>query len=198
MLIVVRHGRTAANASGLLLGRRLDPGLDDLGRRQAAAVADVLREAAVVVSSPLRRARETAEALGRPVTIDERWAEVDYGVLDGTPLAEVGPEVWARWRADVDHAPDGGESLRALGARVRPACDDLLAEAADQDVVVVSHVSPVKAAVAWALGVGDDVAWRMWCAPASITRIGVGPRGPSLHGYNDVSHLEGLEPPRPR
>lgn len=196
MLIVVRHGRTAANASGLLLGRRLDPGLDDLGQRQAAAVAEVLAGAARIVSSPLRRARETAEAIGPPVTVDDRWAEVDYGVLDGTPMAEVGPEVWARWRSDLDHAPQGGESIRALGARIRPACEDLVAEAADHDVVVVSHVSPVKAAVAWALGVGDGVAWRMWCAPASITRIAVGPRGPSLHGYNDVSHLVGLEPER--
>lgn len=192
MLIVVRHGRTAANASGLLLGRRLDPGLDELGRRQASALAATLTDAALVVTSPLRRARETAEALGRPVTVDERWAEVDYGELDGTPLAEVAGETWARWRGDPDHAPPGGESLRQLGARVRPACEDLLAEAAEVDVVVVSHVSPVKAAVAWALGVGDDVAWRMWCAPASITRIAAGPRGPSLHGYNDVSHLSEL------
>lgn len=193
MLIVLRHGRTAANASGLLLGRRLDPGLDDLGRRQAEALAEVLPGVDRVVSSPLRRARETAEALGRPVLVDERWAEVDYGALDGTPLAEVGADVWARWRSDLDHAPEGGESLRQLGTRIRVACDDLSAEAAEHDVVVVSHVSPVKAAVAWALGVSDDVAWRMWCAPASITRIAVGPRGPSLHGYNDVSHLAHLD-----
>lgn len=193
MLIVVRHGRTSANASGLLLGRRLDPGLDDLGRRQAEAVAAALAGADRVVSSPLRRARQTAEALGLPVTVDERWAEVDYGELDGTPLAEVPPEVWARWRADAHHAPAGGESMRDLAARVRAACDDLAGEATERDVVVVSHVSPVKAAVAWSLGVGDDVAWRMWCAPGSITRIALGPRGPSLHGYNDVSHLAGLE-----
>src|SRR5690606_35150994 len=197
VLIVVRHGRTAANASGLLLGRRLDPGLDELGRRQAATLAEVVAGDARVVSSPLRRAREMADVLGLPVEVDERWAEVDYGELDGTPLAEIGADTWARWRSDLDHAPPGGESLRALGARIRPACEDLLAEAAEHDVVVVSHVSPIKAAVAWALGVGDDVAWRMWCAPVSVTRIAAGHRGPSLHGYNDVSHLAGLEgPPR--
>jgi broad specificity phosphatase PhoE len=193
VLIVVRHGRTAANASGLLLGRRLDPGLDELGRRQAAALGAALAGASRVVSSPLRRARETAEALGGAVSVDERWAEVDYGELDGMPLADVPAETWARWRADPDHTPPGGESLRQLAARVRPACDELLAEAAEADIVVVTHVSPVKAAVAWALGVGDDVAWRMWCAPASITRIGTSRGEPSLHGYNDVSHLAGLE-----
>lgn len=192
MLIVVRHGRTEANASGLLLGRRLDPGLDDLGRRQAAALAGVVAGAARVVTSPLRRARETAAALGLPVTVDDRWAEIDYGAFDGRPVAEVPQETWARWRADLDFTPPGGESLRQLAARIRPACEELLEEAADHDVVVVTHVSPIKAAVAWALGVGDDVAWRMFSAPASVTRIAAGRSGPSLHGYNDVAHLAGL------
>ena len=61
MLIIVRHGRTAANASGLLLGRA-DPELDELGRRQAAAVAAALPPVDRVVASPLRRAQETAAA----------------------------------------------------------------------------------------------------------------------------------------
>jgi broad specificity phosphatase PhoE len=195
VLIVVRHGRTEANARGLLLGSRLDPGLDDLGRRQAAAVAAVLPGVARVVSSPLRRTRETAAALGRPVEVDDRWAELDYGDLDGTPLAEVAPELWARWRADVTFAPAGGESLHALGLRVRAAAVDLVAEAAERDVVVVTHVSPVKAALAWALGVGDEVAWRAFVAPASITRVQVRGAAPSLHAFNLTAHLDGLDPP---
>lgn len=195
MLIVVRHGRTEANASGLLLGSRVDPGLDDLGRRQAETLAPVVAGARRVVTSPLRRTRETAEALGLPVTVDERWAELDYGTFDGTPMAEVPPDTWARWREDIDFAPPGGESLRKLSERVRPACEELLREAADHDVVVVTHVSPIKAAVAWALRVEDGIAWRMYSAPASVTRIGVGQSGPSLHGYNDVAHLTALARP---
>ena len=192
MLIVVRHGRTEANASGLLLGRRLDPGLDDLGRRQAARLASVLGGADRVVSSPLRRARETAAALGNVVEVDERWVEIDYGDLDGTPLAEVPAETWARWRADTAFTPGGGESLAALGVRVRAAADELLEESRSRDIVVVTHVSPVKAAAGWALGVGDEIAWRMWCAPASITRIGASGSSPSLHAYNVTDHLDGL------
>jgi broad specificity phosphatase PhoE len=191
-LIVVRHGRTEANASGLLLGRRLDPGLDDLGRAQAAARGAAVVGAARVVCSPLRRARETAAALGLPIEVDDRWAEMDYGELDGTPIADVPAETWTRWRADVDHVPPGGESIAALGARVRAACDALVGEAAERDVVVVTHVSPLKAAVAWALGVPDDVAWRMFVAPASVTRIGLGERGPALHAFNVTTHLDVL------
>ena len=146
-----------------------------------------------LVSSPLGRARDTAAALrcAVPVEIDERWIEVDYGELEGRPLADVPAELWARWRADPAFAPPGGESLAAVGSRVRAACEELFADAGagarhdgDGDVVVVSHVSPIKAAVAWALGAGDEVVWRLHLATASISRIGWGPAGPVLHGYN--------------
>ncbi len=193
MLIVVRHGRTEVNRARRLLGR-LDVGLDDLGRAQAAALAAWVGTVDRVVSSPLRRTRETAAAWGCPVEIDDRWIELDYGHLDGTALADLDPELWRSWRSDLDFTPEGGESIRALGRRVRAACDDLATEAIDHDVVVVSHVSPIKAAVAWALGVSDEIAWRMFVAPASITRIGVSASGPSLHGFNLVDHLVELEP----
>jgi broad specificity phosphatase PhoE len=192
VLIVVRHGRTEANASGLLLGRRLDPALDELGRRQAAALAAALPGTARVISSPLQRTQETASAFGRPVEVDERWIELDYGELDGTPLRDVPADVWAAWRADPSLAPGGGESLVGLGERVRAACTDLAEEAERADVIVVTHVSPVKAALAWALGVGDEVSWRAYVAPASITRIATVGARPSLHAFNVCTHLDGL------
>lgn len=193
MLIVVRHGRTEANASGLLLGRRLDPGLDSLGVRQASALAALLGGATRVVCSPLRRTRETAASLGLPVTIDERWVEIDYGAWDGTPLRDISAATWAAWRRDTAFVPGGGESLASVGERVRAACRELVDEAATRDVVVVTHVSPIKAAVAWALGAEDEVVWRMYCAPASVTEIGTAGVAPSLRSFNVTSHLDGLE-----
>ena len=75
---------------------------------------------------------------------------------------------------------------------MRAACDDLADEAAERDVIVVTHVSPVKAALAWALGVGDEISFRAYVAPASITTIATaGPR-PSLHSFNGCAHLDGL------
>jgi broad specificity phosphatase PhoE len=190
MLIVVRHGQTANNARGLLLGR-LDPSLDDVGRAQASAVAAALAtrgENARIVASPLRRTCETAAIISRdePFDIDERWIELDYGALDGTPVLDVSADTWAKWRSDPDFAPEDGETLASLGRRVRVACADLLTEAAERDVVVVTHVSPVKAAVVWALGVGDDVTWRTFVAPGSITRIGIRPHGPVLISFNET------------
>lgn len=196
MLILVRHGRTVANASGLLLGR-LDPELDEVGEVQARAVAAQLaaadRRVSRVVSSPLARTRATAavvsEACEAPMSIDERWIELDYGEFDGVPMGEVPPETWASWRRDNEFSPPGGESLATLGSRVRGALVDLVEEARDHDVIVVSHVSPIKAAVAWALGVGDEVTWRMYLSPASITTVAVTAGGPSLHAFNVVAHL---------
>jgi broad specificity phosphatase PhoE len=191
VLIVVRHGQTEANRSGLLLGRS-DVALTDLGRAQAAALsATVHRTARVtaVIASPLARARETADYFDLPVEIDERWIEIDYGALEGRPFADVPVSMWNAWRADPDFVPDGGESLAACGRRVERSCEDLRARASTSDVVVVTHVSPIKAGVAWALGVGSEVVWRMHCDLASITRIATSGRNPVLHSYNEVSHL---------
>ena len=195
-LTFVRHGQTAVNAEGRLQGR-IDAPLTELGRRQAASAGAALpADVARVVVSPLLRARQTAEAFGLPasvpVDVDERWIELDYGEWDGLPLRSMAAEGWDAWRADPAFAPPGGESLVALAARVGSACRDLAAEAAEHDVVVVSHVSPIKAAVAWALGVGPETSWRMFLDVAAICRIGVSARGASLLSYNSVAHLGGV------
>ena len=192
MLILVRHGRTAANAAGLLQGR-IDLDLDDVGRGQAERIGMSLRADATrpmrVVSSPLARARQTASYVASEVSIDERWQEIAYGAYEGKALADVGAAQWSRWRSDPHFALEGGESLSALLARVKPALEELVEEAVDTDIVVVSHVSPIKAAIAWALGVGIEISWRCQLDQASISRINVSPRGPSLASFNDTAHL---------
>jgi alpha-ribazole phosphatase len=189
MLILVRHGRTAANAAGLLQGR-LDQPLDEVGERQAFAVAEfvhaVVGDVDELVSSPLRRARQTAEAFGRPVEVDERWLELAYGKYEGVPHADVPSEVWSLWRKDPDFVPEGGESLAALDERVRAACDDLVERARDRNVVVVSHVSPMKSAVAWALGVDLGISWRSHLSHASVCRIEIRRAGPVLLTFNET------------
>ena len=188
-LTLVRHGQTAANARGLLLGR-LDVGLDEVGEGQAEALAAALPRPDLVISSPLTRTRQTAAAFGVDVRVDEAWIELDYGEWDGVPAGDVPPSAWAAWREDPDFAPPGGESLAALTDRVHAALDALVDEVDERRIVVVSHVSPLKAAAAWALGLGPEAAWRMYVAPASITRLGLGPRGTAtLRSFNETTHL---------
>jgi broad specificity phosphatase PhoE len=185
MLIVIRHGRTTANAEGRLLGR-LDPDLDDEGVAQAKAVAEWIGPVERVVTSPLVRAVRTAEAFGLGPEIDERWIELDYGGYDGWPVGEVPSRVWDQLRTDPEWAPPGGESLAALHRRVVEACEELVDSAAKANVVVVTHVSPIKAVVSWALGGVPATPWRTRVGQPSITRIAVGPGGPVLQGFNEA------------
>lgn len=183
MLYVVRHGRTAVNAAGKLLGRN-DPELDETGRKQASDLASRLGKVDLVISSPLKRTMETASYIGATVETDSRWLELDYGKLEGLSIESVDNEVWKKWRSDIHWAPDGGESLAALGARVTEACEEVVKISKDKDVVVVTHVSPVKAVLAWVLGVDDGVAWRCYVAPGSSMAIKMGDFGPVLHNFN--------------
>lgn len=170
---------------------RLDQDLDEHGRAQAIAVATHVQELCQVdevVSSPLRRAAQTATAFGLPVEIDDRWMELAYGQYEGTPQADVPSEVWSLWRDDPHFTPEGGESLAALDIRVRSACADLLQRAATSNVVVVSHVSPMKSAVAWALGVGIDISFNCHLDHASVCRILIRGDRPVLLTFNETAN----------
>lgn len=188
MLILVRHGRTSANAAGLLQGR-MDLPLDAVGIEQAERLGLAFRDVPRVISSPLLRARETALRIRDTIEIDERWQEIAYGIYEGRPQSDVPSEEWERWRNDPQHCVEGGESLTSLMERTNSALDDLADDAREQNIVVVSHVSPIKAAVAWALGVGIEISWRSRLDQASVCRIAVGARGPSLVSFNEVAHL---------
>ena len=204
-LLLARHGRTEANARGVLLGRE-DPPLDDTGEAQAAALAGALTAArfgpiVAVVSSPLRRTMRTAEhiaaAAGLVVQVDDRLIELDYGKFEGMPVGGLPQETWLEWQTDVDFRPPGGETLAELGARVRECCvewADRLGDRASErgggaNVVLVSHVSPIKAAVAWALDAGDDLVWRAHLDPASLTRVLLRGGRPALGLFNETAHL---------
>ncbi len=184
MLILVRHGRTALNAAGRLQGR-LDEPLDEVGRAQAARLAARVDGYDELISSPLLRATQTAAAIGADFATDERWIELSYGVYEGVSHADTPSEVWERWRTDPAFEPEGGESLATLDRRVRAACEQLADRARERRVVVVSHVSPIKSAVAWALGCAVDIAWRSHLDHASICRIEIRAHGPVLTAFNE-------------
>jgi broad specificity phosphatase PhoE len=192
-LIIVRHGRTAFNAQGLLQGR-VDNPLDSVGEEQASAVgsylAPILNDEVVIISSPLLRARSTAAAIVEgtdiDVIVDDRWTELSYGVYEGVPQGEVPAEVWNRWRSDPHFAPDSGETLAQVQDRVAQACEELLGSLDGRTAVIVSHVSPIKSAVAWALGVDVGVSWRTQLDTASISRITLTGRGPVLRSFNEL------------
>lgn len=172
---------------------RLDQDLDELGRRQAGAIAALVMSQTTidsVISSPLRRAAQTAEQFGMPYELDERWVELAYGEYEGVPHTDVPSEVWQRWKLDTRFVPTGGESLAALDQRVRDACGELIERAERTNVVVVSHVSPMKSAVAWALGVDVGISWNCHLDHASVCRIVFRGGHPLLQTFNETARLD--------
>jgi broad specificity phosphatase PhoE len=195
VIVFARHGQTAPNRDGLVLGRA-DPELTEEGQRQAAQLAEALAGEPVtaILTSPLLRARQTAEAVaaacGVAVTVDERLVEIDWGAWEGRPAGSLAVSDVDRWRADDGTAPEG-ESLTSLTGRVESFCLDTLD--GEGNIVAVSHVSPIKAAAAWAMGVEGTVAWRMFLGLASITRVGRGRTSPVLLSFNETGHLHPVE-----
>jgi len=193
MLVLVRHGRTEWNREGRLVGRS-DVELDDLGRDQARRCGARLGVVRELRTSPLRRARETASLLGtgRATVVDDAFVELDYGDAEGRRLDEVDVPFWAMVRDDPETRWPDGESLADVQRRVARACEALFAldgegaRAEAGDVVVVSHVSPIKAAVAWALGAEATLALRLQLDNGSLTTIAWRRGGPVLLAYNVV------------
>jgi probable phosphoglycerate mutase len=153
-LLLARHGQTADNADGLILGRR-DPPLSALGREQARALGAAAMEAgiAIVWSSPLRRAYDTAEivasATGAPVSVLPTLAESDRGDWEGRPvtaLRRCEPARFAAFEAAADgFAFPGGESLADQVARTKVALDHIAH--GPQPALVVAHVGTIRAAL---------------------------------------------------
>ncbi len=197
VIILIRHGQTTTNARQLLVGRS-DPELTALGERQARALRRRLEGVVAVWSSPLRRARHTA-ALAIPhldAVVKESFIEVDYGSLDGQPLSSVSADQWRAFESDHDLALGDGESLQDVDQRVHAELDALLADRASllhdhhRHLAIVSHVSPIKSATVWALGVSGSVAWRTRLDNGSITTIGMRQDSPTLVHFNLVPRID--------
>ena len=197
MIILIRHGQTSSNAARLLVGQS-DPTLTELGERQARALRPFLLNVQEVWTSPLQRARATA-ALAVPdlrALVKESFIEVDYGSLDGQPLSRVSEEQWRAFEHDHNTAFGDCESLASVDQRVHADLDVLLGDQtslmhdANSHLAIFSHMSPIKSAMTWALGVSGSVAWRMNLSNGSMTTIGSRMWTPSLLNYNVVPPLE--------
>lgn len=151
-LVLTRHGLTERSDPEQHLGQGIDIGLSAAGRAQAAALAGRIADERFdrIVASPLRRAMETTAAVAgdRPVELDPRLKEMDYGAWEGLTYDEIDERdaaLRARWVADPESlACPGGESGADVAARARSFLDDLLAWAADRPsedpvVLAVAH-----------------------------------------------------------
>jgi probable phosphomutase (TIGR03848 family) len=212
-VILVRHGRTTANASGVLAGRTPGVLLDDVGRQQAARTGDRIAAVPVVsvVSSPLERCRQTADLIlerqeGTPATpVEEGISECDYGDWQGRTLKELSAEpLWATVQGQPSAVVfPGGESMAGMQARAVAAIrrHDAAVEAEHGPGAVwvaVSHGDIVKSVLADALGMHLDLFQRIAVGPASVSIVRYGSSRPEVVATNtdsgDLSWLRAAEP----
>ncbi|MFD9417742.1 bifunctional RNase H/acid phosphatase [Streptomyces goshikiensis] len=200
--VLLRHGETALTPQKRFSGSGgTDPELSPAGRRQAVAVAEALAARGTVqavVSSPLRRCRETAQAvadrLGLAVVVEDGLRETDFGAWEGLTFGEVRerfPDDLQAWLDSPKAAPTGGgESFSAVTRRVSATRDRLLAAYAGRTVLVVTHVTPVKTLVRLALGAPPESLFRMELSAASLSAVAYYADGnASVRLLNDTSHL---------
>ncbi len=144
ILIAARHGETDYNARDCFQGH-LDAPLNERGLAHAAHLAARLSGHVFtqIYASPLQRARQTAEivAAGRPVVLDERLKEIDFGIMDGMPIADARASgLYAlRDKDRMSYAPEGGESFTQLLRRVQDFFKDTGIMKAEGPTLIVSH-----------------------------------------------------------
>lgn len=198
-LFLIRHGRSTWNAAKRIQGQA-DPPLDGVGREQARRLADRLRgeELAVLYASPLRRAWETAEiigkALGVPVMPDERLREYDVGDITGLTweqIAERYPDVARHWAEEPESLEIPGEERSApFRARVAAVFGEIASRHAGEMVGVVAHGGTLGAYLGHLIGLPTRFSPFRF-ANGSLSIVEWNPVRPRILLLNDTCHLGG-------
>jgi glucosyl-3-phosphoglycerate phosphatase len=202
-VVMLRHGQTDFNLGSRMQGQ-LDTDLTELGRAQAVGAAEALakRQPLLIVSSDLRRAYDTATALGErtglAVRVDNRLRETHLGDWQGMTHAQIdaaAPGARLAWRENANWAPHGGESRVDVAARSLSLIAELVRGEAEwgavdepaRPVVLVTHGGLIAALTAallslpvanWpALGGMGNASW---------TQL-------SGHSGSDADDLEGIQ-----
>ncbi|MEU4670050.1 histidine phosphatase family protein [Amycolatopsis sp. NPDC023774] len=211
-VILLRHGKSTANGSGVLAGRTPKVGLDDTGRAQAEKLVERLAGVPVaeLVVSPMLRCKQTVTplvaALGLDKTVEPRLSEVDYGEWTGRELKTLVKE--PLWRVVQSHPSaavfPGGEGLAAMQARavaaIRAHDARIAAEHGDHAVwIACSHGDVIKAVLADALGQHLDAFQRIVVDPASVSVVRYTETRPFVLRVNENGgDLKGIVPRPPK
>lgn len=195
LVIFMRHGQAENNVSRTLVGRHIESHLTSQGRQQVADVSRQLKSIPIdkVYVSPVIRAMETAqivcETLGMSYEVDERLYEIELGKLVGMNYEEVTTkygDLFLRFYAEHDPILDsfGVEPFAAVKQRVKSLLDDALKKHEDSNVLMVTHLDPIKAALATLLDLKPEALYRWHIRNASLTVLKHESKIYSLSGVN--------------
>jgi probable phosphoglycerate mutase len=198
-IIYVRHGQTDFPLDRIYCDDRESPELNAAGLAQARGAADLLRDQridAIYVSS-IRRARMTAAEISRVTGLDvvvrPDLQERRFGIWEGLYFHEIEqryPEGYAAWKRDqAGYAPEGGETIYDLLARVKREIQAIVAQQAGKTVVVVSHVGPIRALLADGISVPLPMYRQLSIDYGSLSRMDYGKSQNNLRFMNVALRL---------
>ena len=178
-IIFLRHGQAKNNVDKVLAGRTAGVPLTEKGIKQAKTIAKFLKpmKISTVYTSPIERAQKTAEIVAKhnsvDCKIDERLIELDMGKFTGIPYDEIfhshGNVFLKFYEGQIEIAHNGVETFSEVNKRVQSMVDHVLKEHHDENVVLVTHMDPIKAMLATIMDLKPQSLFELILANASLT-----------------------------
>jgi len=193
-IIFLRHGQAKNNTDRILAGRTEGIPLTDTGIKQAEHTAQLLEHMNVsaIYSSPIQRAKHTAEIVGKhnslDVTIDDRLIELDMGKFTRMPYDEIfnshGNVFMKFYNGELEIAHNGVETFSEVKKRVLGIVDDVIQNHPDENVVLVTHMDPIKAMLSTIIDLSPTNLFELIIANASLNIFREKDQKFSLSGLN--------------
>ncbi|KFM22168.1 putative phosphoglycerate mutase GpmB protein [Marine Group I thaumarchaeote SCGC AAA799-B03] len=193
-IIFLRHGQAKNNTDRILAGRTEGVPLTDVGEQQAQHTAELLEHMNIsaIYSSPIQRAKHTAEIVGKhnslDVTIDDRLIELDMGKFTGMAYDEIfndhGNVFMKFYQGDLEIAHNGVETFDEVKKRVLGIVDHVIENHPDENVVLVTHMDPIKAMLSTVVDLSPTNLFELIIANASLNLFRENKRKFSISGLN--------------
>ena len=193
-IIFLRHGQAKNNTDRILAGRTEGIPLTETGIKQAEHTAELLKHMNIsaVYSSPIQRAKHTAEIVGKhnfiDVKIDERLIELDMGKFTGMPYDEIfnshGNVFMKFYNGELEIAHNGVETFSDVKKRVLSIVDHITENHPDENVVLVTHMDPIKAMLSTIVDLSATNLFELIIANASLNIFREKEQKFSLSGLN--------------
>jgi len=178
-IIFLRHGQAENNTKRVLAGRRPGIPLTLVGQEQSEKIAKFLKpfNISTIYSSPIERAQKTAEIVSQhnslEIKTDERLIELDMGKFTGMPYDEIfekhGNVFLKFYDGDLEIAHNGVETFVEVKKRILNMIDFVIREHNDENVLLVTHMDPIKAMISSIMGLEANSLFELIIENASLT-----------------------------
>ena len=193
-IIFLRHGQAINNTERILAGRTPGVPLTEKGLDQAQKAAKFLEDMNIsaIYSSPIERAKNTAEIVGNhnsvDVRIDDRLIELDMGKFTGMPYEQIfsshGNVFMKFYKGELEIAHNGVETFADVKKRVLSIVDHVLESHPNENVVLVTHMDPIKAMLSTVMSLSPENLYELIIANASLNIFREYNRKFSISGIN--------------